>query len=106
MAEAVANSEIDRVGQKLRVDAVSIECASGGSAKYEAAVKLVAEKAPGAALILNCKDAGTIEAAVKAVADRKPLTSLAVRVVCRPQDRPVRGGAARRAKGPEEGERK
>lgn len=73
MAEAVANSEIDRVGQKLRVDAISIECASGDSAKYETAVKLVAEKAPEAALILTCKDAGAMEAALKAVADRKPL---------------------------------
>jgi acetyl-CoA decarbonylase/synthase complex subunit gamma len=52
----VANSEIDRVGQKLRVDAVSIEYASGDTAKYETAVKLVAEKAPDAAIILNCRD--------------------------------------------------
>jgi acetyl-CoA decarbonylase/synthase complex subunit gamma len=73
MAEAVAGSEIDRVGQKLRVDAISIECVSGDAAKYEAAVKLVAEKAPEAALILNCKDAAVIEGAVKAVAARKPL---------------------------------
>lgn len=73
MAEAVAGSEIDRVGQNLRVEAISIECASGDGAKYEAAVKLAAEKAPEAALILNCKDAGAVEAAVKAVADRKPL---------------------------------
>jgi acetyl-CoA decarbonylase/synthase complex subunit gamma len=72
-AEEVANSEIDRVGQKLRVDAISIECASGDSAKYEAAVKLAAEKAPDAAIIVHCKDAGVIEAAVKAVADRRPL---------------------------------
>jgi acetyl-CoA decarbonylase/synthase complex subunit gamma len=72
-AEAVANSEIDRVGQKLRVEAISIEYASGDSAKYEAAVKLAAEKAPDAAIILNCKDAGAVEAAVNAVADRKPL---------------------------------
>ncbi len=72
-AEEVANSEIDRVGQILRVEAISIECASGDSATYEAAVKLAAEKAPEAALILNCKDAAVVEAAVKAVADRKPL---------------------------------
>jgi acetyl-CoA decarbonylase/synthase complex subunit gamma len=72
-AEEVANSEIDRVGQMLRVEAISIECASGDSATYEAAVKLAAEKAPEAALILTCKDAGAVEAAVKAVADRKPL---------------------------------
>ncbi len=71
--EEVANSEIDRVGQLLRVDAVSIEYASGDSAKYEAAVKLAAEKAPDAAIILNCKDAAAAEAAVKAVAARKPL---------------------------------
>ncbi len=69
----VAGSEIDRVGQKLRVDAVSVEFASGDSAKYESAVKLVAEKAPGASIILNCKDPAAAEAAVKAVADRKPL---------------------------------
>jgi acetyl-CoA decarbonylase/synthase complex subunit gamma len=68
-----ANSEIDRVGQKLRVDAVSIEYASGDTAKYETAVKLVAEKAPDAAIILNCRDAAAAEAAVKAVASKKPL---------------------------------
>ena len=76
-AEEVANSEMDRVGQKLRVDAISIECTSGDSAKYEAAVKLVAEKAPDAAIILNCNDAGVVEAAVKAVAARKPLINCA-----------------------------
>jgi len=73
IASEVANSEIDRVGQKLRVDAISIEYTSGDSGKYEAAVKLVAEKAPDAALILNCKDASAAEAAVKAVSERKPL---------------------------------
>jgi acetyl-CoA decarbonylase/synthase complex subunit gamma len=72
-ASEVASSEIDRVGQKLRVDAISVEFASGDSAKYEAAVKLIAEKAPDAAIILNCKDAAAVEAAVKAVASRKPL---------------------------------
>jgi len=72
-AAKVAASEIDRVGQKLRVDAISIEYASGDSAKYAAAVKLVADKAPEAAIILNCMDASAAEAAVKAVAARKPL---------------------------------
>jgi acetyl-CoA decarbonylase/synthase complex subunit gamma len=72
-AAAVAGSEIDRVGQKLRINAVSLEYASGDSAKYEAAVKLAAEKAPEAAIIVKCSDAGAAEAAVKAVAERKPL---------------------------------
>lgn len=72
-AAEVANSELDRVGQKLRVDAISIEFASGDAAKYETAVRLIAEKAPQAAIILNCKNAAAIEAAVKAIAARKPL---------------------------------
>ncbi|MBI4849413.1 MAG: acetyl-CoA decarbonylase/synthase complex subunit gamma [Nitrospirae bacterium] len=69
----VATSELNRVGQKLRVDAISVEYASNNSAQYEKAVKLVAEKAPDAAIILNCKDAVAAEAAVKAIAARKPL---------------------------------
>lgn len=76
-AEEVAGSEIDRVGQKLRVDAISIEYASGDSATYEAAAKLVAEKAPETAIILTCRDAAAAESAVKAIADRKPLINCA-----------------------------
>lgn len=72
-ASEVAGSEMDRVGQKLRIDAISIECASNDRAKYESAVKLAAAKAPNAALILNCSDASIAGAAAKAVADRKPL---------------------------------
>jgi len=69
----VAQSEIERVGQKLRVDAISVEYASGSSGQYEKAVKIAAEKAPDAAIILNCKDVAAAEAAVKAIAARKPL---------------------------------
>lgn len=72
-AAQVAASEIDRVGQKLRVNAVSIEYASGDPSKYAASVKSIAAKAPDSAIILNCKDAAAAEAAVKAIADRKPL---------------------------------
>ncbi|MBI4844144.1 MAG: acetyl-CoA decarbonylase/synthase complex subunit gamma [Nitrospirae bacterium] len=72
-ASEVNSSEMDRVGQKLRIDAISIEYASNDPAKYEAAVKLAAEKAPGAALILNCGDPAAAGAAAKVVAGRKPL---------------------------------
>ncbi len=72
-ADEVTASELERVGQYLRIDAISVECASGDAARYEAVVKLVADKAPDAAIILNCSDAGLVEAAVKAIADRKPL---------------------------------
>ena len=73
IAAEVAASEMNRVGQKLRVDAISIEYASNDSARYAKAVKLIADKAPDAAIILNCKDAAAAEAAVKTIAARKPL---------------------------------
>ena len=76
-ASEVVNSEIDRVGQMLRIDAISVEYASGDSAKYEAAVKLIAEKAPDTAIILNCTDTAAAETAVKAIAARKPLLNCA-----------------------------
>ena len=72
-ASEISSSEIDRIGQKLRIDAVSIEYASNDAARYEAAVKLVSSEAPDAAIILNCKDPSVAETAVKAVADRRPL---------------------------------
>jgi len=72
-ATEVAQSEIDRVGQKLRVDAISVEYASGDAARYAAAVKAVAEKAPETALILNCTDVTAAKGAVSAVTARKPL---------------------------------
>jgi len=69
----VINSEIERVGQKLRVDAVSIEYASNDSARYESVVKLIADSAPDTAIILNCKDPSAAELAVTAIANRRPL---------------------------------
>ncbi len=69
----VAESEIDKIGQKLRIDAISIEYASNDIAHYETAVKLISGKAPDTALILNCKDPSAAGAAVKAIAERKPL---------------------------------
>ncbi|MBI4710262.1 MAG: acetyl-CoA decarbonylase/synthase complex subunit gamma [Nitrospirae bacterium] len=69
----VLTSEIDRVGQKLRIDAVSIEFASNDAARYESAVKLISQKAADTPVILNCKDSSAAEKAVKAIADKKPL---------------------------------
>jgi acetyl-CoA decarbonylase/synthase complex subunit gamma len=77
-ASEVVNSEIDRVGQKLRIDAISIEYASNDSAKYETTVKLIADKAPNTAIILNCKDPSVAEVTVKAIAKKKPLLYCAI----------------------------
>ena len=69
----VLSSEIDRVGQKLRIDAIFVSNASGDAGKFEAAVKSIAAKAPTVPLILSTTDPVAAEAAVKIVAANKPL---------------------------------
>jgi acetyl-CoA decarbonylase/synthase complex subunit gamma len=73
VADAVAHSEIDRVGQKLRIDAILISNKSNDAARFENAVKAVTAKAPEAALILSSNNPSAAEAAVKLVADKKPI---------------------------------
>jgi len=72
-AKEVVDSEIERVGQKLRVEAISIEYASNDPKKFESVVKLVADNAPDAVIILNCSDPSALETPVKLIADRRPL---------------------------------
>lgn len=69
----VANSEIDRVGQKLRIDAILISNASNDAGRFESLVKAVAAKAPEVPLILSTKNPAAAEAGVKIVADKKPI---------------------------------
>ncbi|HEX8948971.1 MAG TPA: acetyl-CoA decarbonylase/synthase complex subunit gamma [Dissulfurispiraceae bacterium] len=71
-AEAAA-SEIDRVGQKLRVNAIFVDNASGDAVKFESAVKAVAAKAPDVALILSTGNPQAAEAALKIAAAKKPI---------------------------------
>jgi len=73
IAEEVVNSEIDRVGQKLRVDAICISNASNDAGKLAAAVKTVAAKAPAVPLIISTGNPAAAEAAVKVVADKRPI---------------------------------
>jgi acetyl-CoA decarbonylase/synthase complex subunit gamma len=73
LVDQVLNSEIDRVGQKLRVDAIFINNVSGDAGKFEGVVKAIATKAPAVPLILSTTSPAAAEAAVKAVADKKPI---------------------------------
>src|SRR5512135_1311662 len=57
IAERVMQSEIDRVGQKLRIDAIVLSNASGDAGKLEAAAKVIASKAAGVPVIISTKDA-------------------------------------------------
>ncbi|MCL5023321.1 MAG: acetyl-CoA decarbonylase/synthase complex subunit gamma [Nitrospirae bacterium] len=70
---AVAASEIDRVGQKLRIDAIFVSNASNDPGRFEAAVKAVAAKAPEVPLILSTSNAAAADAGLKIVADKKPV---------------------------------
>lgn len=72
-AEKVVASEMDRVGQKLRIDAIMITNASGDTGKLEAAAKAVAAKAPAVPVIINTTNPQAAEAAVKVFAGKKPL---------------------------------
>jgi acetyl-CoA decarbonylase/synthase complex subunit gamma len=71
--DAVKNSEIDRVGQKLRVDAIAVTDEGGDGAKFAAVVKQVVDGAPGVPVILVSKDPAVIEAGIAHCADKRPL---------------------------------
>ncbi len=71
--EEVLDSEIDRVGQKLRIDAIAIINDSKDVGKFEAAAKVVATKAPGIPVMICAANPQAAEAAVKLFADKKPI---------------------------------
>jgi acetyl-CoA decarbonylase/synthase complex subunit gamma len=71
--EMVKTSEIDRVGQKLRVDAIAITDDAGDAAKFASVVKQVVDGAPGVPVILNSTNPASIEAGIAHCADKKPL---------------------------------
>lgn len=73
IVDDVLNSEIDRVGQKLRIDAIFVSNASNDAGRFEGVVKAIASKAPAVPLIIGTGNPAAAEAAVKAVADKKPL---------------------------------
>ncbi len=73
LAGQVVGSEIDRVGQKLRIDAIALTNSSGDAGKFESAAKLVAEKAPEVPVILCAENPGAAEAAVKIFAGKRPV---------------------------------
>lgn len=71
--EGVLDSEIDRVGQKLRVDAILLSNASGDPGALESLSLLVSQKAPDVPVIISTADPVAAEAAIKLHADKKPL---------------------------------
>jgi acetyl-CoA decarbonylase/synthase complex subunit gamma len=69
----VLNSEIERVGQKLRIDAIALVNASGDAGRFESAAKVVAAAASAVPVIVCTDNPQAAAAAVKLFADRRPL---------------------------------
>lgn len=72
-AAQAAASEIERVGQKLRVDAIAISNKSGDVAKFEAASRSVAAKAPETPVILITESPDAAAAALKVFSGKRPV---------------------------------
>lgn len=69
----VLGSEMERVGQKLRIDAIFISNDSKDKAKMEAMCKMVAEKAPSVPVIISTTDTAIAESAVAIFKEKKPV---------------------------------
>jgi acetyl-CoA decarbonylase/synthase complex subunit gamma len=71
--QAVLASEINRVGQLLRVDAFFLSGASGDAARLDALAATVAAKAPDVAVIVSTTDASAGASALKHFAGKRPM---------------------------------
>ncbi|MEW6675129.1 MAG: acetyl-CoA decarbonylase/synthase complex subunit gamma [Nitrospirota bacterium] len=71
--DGVINSEIERVGQKLRIDAIALTDNSNDLGKFESIAKIVATKAPDVPVMLCSNNPVIAETAVKLFADKKPI---------------------------------
>ncbi|MEW6584236.1 MAG: acetyl-CoA decarbonylase/synthase complex subunit gamma [Nitrospirota bacterium] len=71
--DEVLDSEIERVGQKLRVDAIALLNDSNDAGRFESAARTVAQKAPGVPTILCTTNAEAAGAAGKLFPDKKAI---------------------------------
>jgi acetyl-CoA decarbonylase/synthase complex subunit gamma len=72
-AEEVLHSEIDRVGQKLRINAIALVNASKDAARFESAARVISSETPGVPVIICTDNPQAAEAAVKLFAEKKPI---------------------------------
>ncbi len=71
--DEVRNSVIDRVGQKLKIDAIALLNDSGSPEKFGNLAKILSEKAPEIPVILCTTNLSAAETSAKLYADRKPV---------------------------------
>lgn len=73
IVDEVLSSEIDRVGQKLRIDTIFISNESNDAGRFESVIKTISSKAPNVPLIISTNNPSIAETVLKVVADKKPL---------------------------------
>lgn len=71
--EEILDSEIDRVGQKLRVDAIALTNDSNDAGRFETAAKLIAQRVPDMPLIICTANPRAAENATKLFAGKRPV---------------------------------
>ena len=73
VVQDVLDSEIDRVGQRLWIDAIFISNASGDGKRFEDTLRVVHGKAPQVPLIIATDNPASAEAVLKITKDIRPL---------------------------------
>jgi acetyl-CoA decarbonylase/synthase, CODH/ACS complex subunit gamma len=71
--EEILHSEIDRVGQKLRIDAIALTNDSNDAGRFETAAKIIAQRVPDMPLIICTANPRAGENAIKLFAGKKPV---------------------------------
>ena len=71
--QEVLASEIERVGQKLKIDAVALVNDSKDAGRFEAVSKAVAATAPDVPVVIVAADNTAAEASLKVFSDKKPI---------------------------------
>ncbi|MBM4145697.1 MAG: acetyl-CoA decarbonylase/synthase complex subunit gamma [Nitrospira sp.] len=69
----VLDSEIDRVGQKLRIDAIALKNTSNDTGRFESLAKTVAAKAPEVPVIICATNPRSAETAAVVFSNKKPV---------------------------------
>jgi acetyl-CoA decarbonylase/synthase complex subunit gamma len=72
-AKSVADSEIERVGQKLRVELVAVKDASGDALTFSGAVGKVVAAAPNVGVVLMSANVEALKGALAQLSGKKPL---------------------------------
>lgn len=73
IVDDVINSEIERVGQRLRIDAIFVNNTSNDVGRFENVVRSITSKAPEVPLIISTNNPQAAESALKIISEKKPL---------------------------------